>query len=64
MEDTKSRFADKTLRCKDCRLTFTWSTGEQRFFRDKGFAPPKRCPECRAYLKRKMNAARPAEARR
>ncbi len=39
---------DQTLNCVDCGQEFTWSAGEQEFFREKGFAnPPKRCKQCR-----------------
>jgi hypothetical protein len=39
---------DQTLRCADCGEEFTWSAGEQEFFREKGFTnPPKRCKQCR-----------------
>jgi len=39
---------DQTLTCVDCGESFTWSSGEQEFFREKGFTnPPKRCKQCR-----------------
>lgn len=39
---------DQTLTCVDCGDQFTWSTGEQAFFRTKGFTDkPKRCKPCR-----------------
>ena len=39
---------DQTLTCADCGEGFTWTAGEQEFFREKGFTnPPKRCKECR-----------------
>ena len=39
---------DQTLTCIDCGEEFTWSAGEQEFFREKGFTnPPKRCRQCR-----------------
>ena len=44
---------DKELICCDCLSAFTWSDGEQRFFREHGWDPPKRCKPCRAYIKRK-----------
>jgi hypothetical protein len=41
-------FQDKSIRCFDCRTTFTFSAGEQEFFQSKGFTnEPKRCPSCR-----------------
>jgi len=45
---------DKELICQDCLSPFIWTAGEQRFFREHGFGPPKRCKACRAYLKRKI----------
>lgn len=43
---------DKSIQCADCGTTFTFSAGEQEFFRAKGFAEePKRCPACRAKRK-------------
>jgi hypothetical protein len=39
---------DQTLTCVDCGESFTWSAGEQEFFREKGLTtPPKRCKQCR-----------------
>jgi hypothetical protein len=39
---------DQTLTCADCGESFTWTAGEQEFFREKGFTnPPKRCKGCR-----------------
>ena len=45
---------DRELLCQDCQSPFTWTAGEQRFYREQGFTQPKRCPGCRAYLKRKI----------
>lgn len=45
-------FADKTLTCRDCGQTFTFTTSEQQFYADRGFQnQPSRCPECRAQRK-------------
>jgi hypothetical protein len=39
---------DKTLTCRDCNETFTFTVGEQQFYAEKGFTnDPARCPECR-----------------
>ena len=41
-------FEDKSLQCSDCGITFTFTAGEQEFFRSKGYTnDPKRCPSCR-----------------
>ncbi len=41
-------FQDKSLRCSDCSLEFTFSAGEQEFYASRGLQnEPRRCPECR-----------------
>ncbi len=42
---------DKTLSCEECGKDFIFTAGEQEFYEEKGFTPPKRCPECRAAKK-------------
>jgi CxxC-x17-CxxC domain-containing protein len=45
-------YADKTLTCRECGQTFTFTASEQQFFADRGFQnEPSRCPECRAERK-------------
>ena len=45
-------FADKTLTCRDCGQSFSFTVGEQEFFASRGFTnEPSRCPECRAERK-------------
>lgn len=47
---------DKKLICKDCGAEFTFTVGEQEFYKEKGFEnEPQRCPECRAAKKRQRN---------
>ena len=42
-------FSDKTLVCRDCSQSFTFTIGEQEFFASRGFTnEPSRCPDCRA----------------
>lgn len=41
----------KNLTCADCGNQFEFSAEEQQFFADKGFAEPKRCPNCRKQKK-------------
>lgn len=43
---------NQKLTCQDCGKEFVFSAGEQKFYEDKGFEPPKRCPQCRK--KRKL----------
>lgn len=39
---------DKTLSCRDCGNEFVFTTGEQEFYKEKGFEnDPVRCPDCR-----------------
>ena len=41
--------SDSTLICVDCGGEFVFTTGEQEFFKCRGFAnEPKRCRSCRA----------------
>ena len=41
-------YADKTITCRDCGTSFVFTTGEQDFYAQKGFASePTRCPACR-----------------
>ena len=48
--------ADKTLTCRDCGNTFTFTEGEQDFYAQKGFGEPTRCPDCRAAKKAARNS--------
>jgi uncharacterized membrane protein YgcG len=38
---------DQTLVCRECNTQYTFTDGEQAFFKEKGFTPPTRCPDCR-----------------
>ena len=45
-------YTDKTLTCRDCGRSFTFTAGEQEFHAEKGFTnTPSRCPDCRAQRK-------------
>ena len=45
-------YADKTITCRDCGQSFTFTVGEQEFFASRGFTnEPSRCPDCRAARK-------------
>jgi uncharacterized membrane protein YsdA (DUF1294 family) len=35
------------ITCVECGRTFVWSYGEQRFYKERGLSPPKRCRDCR-----------------
>ncbi len=46
-------FEDKTLVCKDCKQDFSFTSGEQEFYSERGFEnEPARCRECRDVKKR------------
>jgi hypothetical protein len=38
---------DKMIQCIECPDQFEFTVGEQKYFVDKGFKEPKRCPACR-----------------
>ena len=42
-------FADREVLCVGCGAMFVFSSGEQEFFREKGFVnEPKHCKQCKA----------------
>ena len=50
-------FADKTMTCRDCGEAFTFTSGEQDFYAQKGFTnEPTRCPSCRQARKASRNS--------
>lgn len=52
---------DQAITCEDCGQTFTFTAGEQAFYQERGFFPPKRCKVCRS--QRKASAGPPREPR-
>ena len=48
--------SDRTLTCRDCGQEFTFTSGEQDFYTQRGFSDPQRCPDCRAQRKTQRNA--------
>jgi len=44
---------DKTIRCIQCDCEFLFTEREQKYYEDRKFSVPKRCPECRK--ERKLN---------
>lgn len=41
-------FTDKSIVCRDCGATFSWSASEQEFYASRGFEnEPVRCRDCR-----------------
>ncbi|NLO39911.1 MAG: cytochrome C551 [Ruminiclostridium sp.] len=52
--------ADKVLVCKDCGAEFTFTEGEQAFYKEKGFEnEPQRCPDCRKAKKQQRSNRQP-----
>ena len=52
-------YEDKTLKCKICGNDFTWTSGEQEFYAERGFQnEPQRCKECRDARKNAARAGR------
>lgn len=49
--------ADVTLNCCDCKLDFSFSDGEQRFFAERQLAPPRRCKACRSNRKNERKSS-------
>ncbi len=45
-------YEDIELKC-ECGTTFVYSARDQKFFKEMGFTPPKRCHACRKEKKRK-----------
>ena len=49
--------ADKTLTCRECGKAFSFTVGEQEFYRSRGLQnDPGRCPECRASQRQNRDA--------
>ncbi len=38
---------DDVRLCVDCDRPFTWSSGEKRYYAERAYAQPRRCPRCR-----------------
>ena len=46
-----SALSDKTITCRDCGQHFTFTSGEQAFYQERGYTEPQRCSSCRAARK-------------
>ncbi|MFC2032065.1 zinc-ribbon domain containing protein [Chloroflexota bacterium] len=49
----KIEIQNKVIICCDCGEKFIWEKGEQLFYEQRGFLPPRLCSDCRRELKRK-----------
>lgn len=38
---------DQVIKCVECGREFLWTEADQRFYREHGWVPPKRCKACR-----------------
>lgn len=58
---------NQQLTCASCSRRFTWSAGEQQFYRERGLHAPRRCLDCRSSRREQTTAksagVRPAAAR-
>jgi hypothetical protein len=45
-------FEGKQIVCRDCLTVFTFTSGQQQFFRNRELAEPKRCEACRSARRR------------
>lgn len=57
-DTTDTYYEDKELICEGCKRPFVFTGGEQRFFAEKGFTPPKRCKPCRDERKKQREEER------
>ncbi len=48
----ENTYQDIELTCADCGCTFAFTSEEQEFYAEKGFAAPKRCSACRSARKK------------
>lgn len=49
---------DLYIICVDCKHEFIFEVGEQKFYKEKGYFTPKRCPSCRKEYRIKKEATR------
>ena len=47
MDYNTDKFEDKEIYCPDCKQDFTFTAGEQSFYEEREYTPPKRCKPCR-----------------
>jgi uncharacterized membrane protein YsdA (DUF1294 family) len=50
--------SDETIRCAECGQPFIWSSGEQRYFRERGLSRPKHCRTCRSRRRRDQGSGK------
>jgi len=56
-DDGTMQWQDISLTCIDCRLSFVWAAGEQKFFHQKQLTnSPKRCKPCKKAKNHRLSA--------
>lgn len=50
---------DQQIACATCGRSFTWSAGEQQFYRERGLQAPRHCPDCREARRSQPTVAAP-----
>lgn len=55
---------DKAIICCNCGEEFIFSVGEQEFYQERNFIPPRRCPFCRREIRRKRKALEGEQVRK
>ncbi len=50
-----AEYEDMEIICADCKKPFVFEAGEQRFYAERDFTPPKRCKGCRDERKARRN---------
>ena len=53
--EIKQTINDKQFYCLDCGEPFVWAAGEQLYYRDRDYEPPKRCGKCRMKKRQRQN---------
>jgi hypothetical protein len=53
--------SDVMLTCIDCRQSFEWTYGEQRFYRENKLHQPTHCPSCRELRRHARDAGMQGE---
>lgn len=54
---TDTIYRDKVIICKECGEEFTWTAGEQEYYKSRYLAEPKRCCNCRPSKRRPVHQA-------
>ena len=52
------KYQDRELICIECKQPFHFTASEQAFYAEQGYAPPKRCPSCRAERRQQRKQVR------